>query len=116
METKRPFMTLSPRTIRNVVALVVFGGIGVWVVVTSIRKAEDPARMASKWAFTLIAFGFMLWVNNPLDSIVISLVFLFVWRGPIVALLAKPFGALYDGGEAAPIPHPTYSIAQSRQK
>jgi tetratricopeptide (TPR) repeat protein len=39
-----------------------------------------------------------------------------LWRHNIAGLIAKPFSDLYSGGSEEPIPHPAYSIAQSKQK
>ena len=39
-----------------------------------------------------------------------------IWRHNIADLVAKPFSSLYDGGSEEPVPHPAYSIAQSKQK
>jgi tetratricopeptide (TPR) repeat protein len=39
-----------------------------------------------------------------------------IWRHNIAGLVARPFTSLYDGGSEEPIPHPVYSVAQSKQK
>ena len=44
--------------IRGILAVIVFGGIGGYVIVQSVRKADDPARMVFKWILTAV----ILWI------------------------------------------------------
>ena len=44
--------------IRGILAVIVFGGIGGYVIVQSVRKADDPARMIFKWILTAV----ILWI------------------------------------------------------
>jgi outer membrane protein assembly factor BamD (BamD/ComL family) len=39
-----------------------------------------------------------------------------IWRRSIAGLVAKPFGALYDGGDAEVDPQAYYSVAESKRK
>jgi len=108
--------------------------IGLWllavgiVVVWSVKKAEDPARMVFKWVLTLLVFGFMFHIlapTAPKHELTFSevgmmafsgLVLAITWRQSIGALVARPFASLYDGGSEPLEPRPAYSVAQSRQK
>ncbi len=108
------------------IPVVVFGGL----IVLTVIKAEDPARMAFKWVLTLIVLGFMVFKVAPIVgqggyggafggiplAAVCGLTLAFIWRHTIASWVADPIGSLYDGGTTAPDPHPAYSVAQSRQK
>ncbi len=100
-----------------------------FVVVRSVQKAEDPARMILKWLVTLGVVLFVIWVAIPavlqdgyaalhgLSLVLICAVVMIVtWRHNIASLVAEPLGALYDGGTTPPDPHPAYSVALARQK
>ena len=100
-----------------------------FVVVRSVQKAEDPARMILKWLVTLGVAVFMIWVAIPavlqdgyaalhgLSLVLICAVVMVVtWRHNLASLVADPIGALYDGGTTPPDPHPAYSVALARQK
>lgn len=39
-----------------------------------------------------------------------------LWTGSVVDMFAKPFGALFDGGDTPPEPKPLYSIAIAQRK
>ena len=106
----------------------IIGAVG-FVVVRSVLKAEDPARMILKWLVTLGVAVFMIWVAIPavlqdgyaalhgLSLVLICAVVMVVtWRHNLASLVADPIGALYDGGTTPPDPHPAYSVALARQK
>jgi tetratricopeptide (TPR) repeat protein len=103
-------------------------GVG-FVVVHSVKKAEDPARMIFKWVVTLGVAAFMIWVAIPallVDgygalhglslTLICALVMIITWRHDISGLIANPIASLYDGGTEPPDPHPAYSVAMARQK
>jgi tetratricopeptide (TPR) repeat protein len=108
------------------IPVVVFGGL----IVMTVIKAEDPARMTFKWVLTLGVLAFMVFKVAPIVgqggyggafggiplAAVCGLALAFIWRHTIASWVADPIGSLYDGGTTAPDPHPAYSIAQSRQK
>jgi tetratricopeptide (TPR) repeat protein len=108
------------------IPVVVFGGL----IVLTIIKAEDPARMTFKWVLTLIVLAIMVFKVAPMVgqggysgafggipfAAVCGITLAIIWRHTIASWIADPIGSLYDGGTTAPDPHPAYSIAQSRQK
>jgi len=108
------------------IPIVVFGGL----IVITVIKAEDPARMAFKWVLTLIVLAFMVFKVAPIVgkggyagafagiplTAVCGITLAVIWRHSIASLVADPIASLYDGGTTPPDPHPAYSIAQSRQK
>ena len=123
-------MTSHPWVIvRGIItAALITAGVG-FVVVHSIKKADDPARMIFKWVVTLGVAVFMIWVAIPavlvdgyaalhgLSLILIcAVVMIITWRHDISGLIANPIAGLYDGGTEPPDPHPAYSVAMARQK
>ena len=116
--------------IRGILAVIVFGGIGGYVIVQSVRKADDPARMVFRWILTAVILWILIkkvgdfvgqggaagaFIGVPFGA-VCGLALAFIWRHQIAGLVANPFGSLYDGGDVEPVPHPAYSMAQARQK
>lgn len=100
-----------------------------WLIVHTVRRAEDPARMVFKWVLTLGVLFLMCWQALPMAGkgglvafsglsymMVYSLVLAITWRQHLGGLIAKPFASLYDGGDLQVEPRPAYSIAQTRQK
>jgi hypothetical protein len=115
--------------IKTVVEIVLTVGILGWLIWLSIRKAEDPGRMIFRWVLTAGVFAFMYFEAFPLlrgegfDVIfgfimvmASGVTMIVVWRHSIAAVIAMPFGALYDGGNVPPEPRPAYSVAQARRK
>ena len=108
------------------IPVVVFGGL----IVLTVIKAEDPARMAFKWVLTLVVLAFMVFKVAPIVgqggyggafggiplTAACGITLALIWRHTIASWVADPIASLYDGGTTAPDPHPAYSIAQSRQK
>jgi tetratricopeptide (TPR) repeat protein len=115
--------------VRRIVTLTLLIGAGGFVVVRSVIKADDPARMVFKWLVTLGVMVFLIRDAIPqvrredltalygLGLVLIcALVMIVTWRHTLAALFAAPLGALYDGGREPPEPRPAYSVALARQK
>jgi tetratricopeptide (TPR) repeat protein len=108
------------------IPVVVFGGL----IVFTIIKSEDPARMTFKWVLTFIVLAIMVFKVAPMVgqggygaafggipfAAACGIALAIIWRRTIASWIADPIGSLYDGGTTAPDPHPAYSVAQSRQK
>jgi tetratricopeptide (TPR) repeat protein len=121
---------LTGQIVRGTILLVLGVGAAAWLVFTTVKHADDPARMAFKWVVTLGVLVFMFWKVAPLVgqggyagafggiplAAVCGLALAIVWRHSISAAAAKPFASLYDGGSEPPEPRPAYSTAQARQK
>jgi tetratricopeptide (TPR) repeat protein len=105
-----------------IVFLAIVLGLFVWVVVHSIRNAEDPARMAVKWAISVPALAFCIGsvfvVGIPGLWLLVccAVVLSFWWTPHIGELMARPITNLFDGGNIPPELRPAYSIAQAKQK
>ncbi len=113
--------------------IILLGGVVVcfgWLIVVTVKKSDDPARMVFKWIATavmlVVLFGYVgkivsrpdesaAFIGIPLTA-ACGIVFAIIWRHSIAGMIAKPFGSLYDGGDEQPIARPAYSVAQSRQK
>jgi tetratricopeptide (TPR) repeat protein len=115
--------------IRTVFETAGTAGILGWLIWLSIKKAEDTGRMIFRWVLTAGVFVFLYFKALPLlrgegyDVIFgFALVMtccigmIIVWRHTLAAIIAAPFGALYDGGNVPPEPRPAYSVAQARRK
>jgi tetratricopeptide (TPR) repeat protein len=126
-----PLMTSQTgEIVRGLAIIGVFVVLAAFVIVWSVRKAEDPARMVFRWLLTIPVVAFMIRVVAPMVgaggyggafvgiplAAVSGLVLAIIWRQSIATLFSKPFTALYDGGSEPPIPHPAYSVALARQK
>ena len=105
------------------IALSVIGlGCLVWVLVWSLRRAEDPARILLKWAVTLplVFFGFWLAgrisIYGPILMVAMGVILSIIWTPHISEWVSRPLSSLYDGGNEPPEPKPYYSIAQARRR
>src|SRR2546427_7902968 len=93
----------------------IVAGVG-WIVVRSVQKAEDPARMIFKWVLTGGGLFFMFWKVAPIVGQGgygggfwgISLGGgggrgpAIIWRQHIVSLLAKTLASPFHCGGIAP--------------
>lgn len=116
--------------IRGIVVLAVLVIAAGGVVIVTIRRAEDPARVAFKWLLTLPVLGGLFFVAAPLVgqggysgafagiplTALCGLALAFIWRYNLAMLVAHPIASLYDGGNVPAEPRPAYSKAQAKQK
>src|ERR1035441_4788200 len=116
--------------VRGIVLLTIgLSAIG-WFMVRCLKRSDDPARLIFKWVLTGGVVGCLVWVVGPMVSrgdyaaafigvpmtAAAGIVLTIIWRHNIANMIAKPFSDLYDGGSQEPIPHPAYSVGQSKQK
>jgi tetratricopeptide (TPR) repeat protein len=123
-------MHVTAEFIRGVLVILFVGGACLWLIVWTVKKAEDPALMAFKWVITAGVLSVMVLVAAPMVgqggysgafggiplAAVCGLALAITWRRNIAELVANPIASLYDGGSAPPEPKPAYSVAQARQK
>src|SRR3954471_24233101 len=123
-------MNKTGEMVRGIAFLVLVTATLGWVVIRSVQKAEDPARMIFKWVLTVLMLIFMFRKVAPIVgqggyggafggiplTALCGLALAIIWRRSISELVARPFGSLYDGGDQEAIPRPAYSTALSRQK
>ena len=109
--------------------LLIGAALTIWFVWHTIKKADDPGRIAFKWVLSMLVFGAVLMIGSKAGSggqggafVVAGLtaalgVFLgIIWAPHLGAVIAKPITAFYDGGDEAPEVRPFYSIARAKQK
>jgi tetratricopeptide (TPR) repeat protein len=123
-------MNPTVQLVLNILVIAVGAAAVGFVIVWTVIKSEDPARMVFRWVLTVPVIAYMIWVVAPLVgkggyagafggvplAAFCGLVLVFIWRRALTALVANPIASLYDGGATPPDPHPAYSVAQSRQK
>jgi tetratricopeptide (TPR) repeat protein len=118
----------------SVGSLLVVIALVAWVMWRWLKKTDDPGQLIFKWVLTAIGLvGVFLLARHLRDVIergvdygaaffgagctaAMGVYFAAIWRREIAGIVAKPFGALYDGGNAELDPQAYYSIAQSKRK
>lgn len=122
MEHARPILTI-------VAALLLALAVGVWLAWKTVKKSEDPARVIFKWIASGVIFVILVIMGlsirgmgpagafiGPISAAAFGVVLGIMWAPHLGALIAKPFTALYDGGETEAELRPLYSIARAKQK
>lgn len=98
-----------------------------WLAVRCLKRTQDPASLIFKWVLTVTLVGAVWWLAAQLRhswgalavvliGVVVGVVISTLWAPHLGALLAKPFTALYDGGDEEPEPQPFYSVALAKRK
>lgn len=103
-------------------------GIGLlgWLILHSLKRSDDPARSVFKWVLTAGVIILLNWkvadlaagshfIGVPLVA-GCGLALAIIWRHELTDIVAKPFGALFDGGDVPLEPRPYYSVADARRK
>jgi len=118
----------SPLLVIAGIALSVFGLFFVgWVFIRVLKRSDEPVVLILKWFSTLFIAGWLCWVVEPWSDApitwadVIAVLFggiclTVIWRESIASIVAKPFTAIYDGGDVEIEPRPYYSIAEAKRK
>lgn len=115
------------RWLEGLFTVVVMASVIGWGMYRVLRRTEDPGLLVVKWVLTALIVGWVLWQidafgNSPASwyhvvvALVSGLVLVVIWRHSIGALVAKPFSALYDGGDVEVEPQPFYSVAEAKRK
>lgn len=124
------------------IALLAFVALGIvgliiYTFVRALRNSEDPAKLAFKWAFTVLviagvgwntarlmktnaggsfgaaaAVAFMIAVPGLIAAIILAI----MWGASIGQWIASPIVSLFDGGHEEIEPTPLYSIAEALHK
>jgi outer membrane protein assembly factor BamD (BamD/ComL family) len=109
--------------IRGAVLLLLIGGGGGWLIFRALKRSDDPSLLLSKWLATFFIIGVMLYltrgnigISDVLVGAVGGLMLTIIWRYSIASVFAKPFTALYDGGDLPADPRPFYSVAHAKRK
>ena len=94
----------------------------IWLTIRALKRAEDPAKIIFKWAFTILLVLAVFWafprinIFGPILVVAMGVVLSIVWTPHISELISRPLTGLYDGGIEPPEPRPYYSIAQARRR
>ncbi len=111
-------------------SLALFVGLIGWVMWRCLKRSREPGQLITKWVLTLVVFTWMIWKVIPMVArggyegafmgipltAASGLILAIIWRHSIAGIIAKPFGALYDGGDAEVDPQAYYSIAEAKRK
>jgi len=120
-------MTTLFRILWAAFAGAVLVGVFGWILVRSLKKSEDPARLVFKWILTGVVMGALIafsagagdaqsQIIAVLFAAVCGIVLTFIWATSVIDAVARPFMNLYDGGNQEIEPRPFYSIAEARRK
>src|SRR5215471_3652908 len=107
---------------RGIFVIIVFAGLALWLIIHTIRNAEDPGVMTVKWIIslpliTLILLSVRLFGAPGVFVIVMcAIVLSILWTPHLGGLFVKPLTSAFDGGNIPPEPRPAYSAAISKQK
>ena len=110
-------------------ALLIGAALAIWFVWRTIKKAEDPGRIAYKWVISFVMFVFLVFLGaklgffgfggafiGPITAAICGIILGILWAPHLGAVLAKPFTSFYSGGDVEPEVRPFYSIARAKQK
>jgi tetratricopeptide (TPR) repeat protein len=113
----------------GLLALLIGAGLTMWFIWRTIKKAEDPGRIVYKWVISFVILIFLVILGaklgffgyggafiGPIAAACCGIVLGILWAPHLGAVLAAPFTAFYDGGDASPEVRPFYSIARAKQK
>ena len=111
-----------------------FAAIIAWILWRWAKKSDDLPLLFTKWLLTVPAIVSLFFLMRYLDkgiaggwdysvafisviwAAVTGLYLAILWRGSIANIVAKPFGALYDGGDEELDPQALYSVAESKRR
>jgi tetratricopeptide (TPR) repeat protein len=94
----------------------------IWFAVRTLKRAEDPAKMLFKLAFTIPFVILCIWTAGrtgtfgPFLIVIMGIVLSIMWTPHLSEWFSRPLAGLYDGGDEPLEPKPYYSIAQARRK
>jgi TolA-binding protein len=100
-----------------------------WVFFRALKRSSEPSVLILKWIITGVGIYFMFTQVRPMvwhggfetifalvSAALFGVVMAVLWVGSIVEIMAKPLGAMFDGGETPPEPKPQYSVALTKRK
>ena len=115
-------MSQAIKTTVHVASFIIVIGFFAWLLVRTLRRTEDPAKMIFKLAFTIPFAFFCIWMARQMGPygppviLVMGIVLSIMWTPHISEWISKPLSSLYDGGAEPPEPKPYYSIAQAKRQ
>jgi TolA-binding protein len=123
-------MGRTVQIIANTALWVFLAGVVFWLFWRAFRKSHEPMALALKWLITAPIVYVIIKVVMPnfaaggmnaifgglFVMLFCGVVLAILWVASLVDLVAKPFGALFDGGDTPPEPKPYYSVAIAKRK
>ena len=108
--------------IQAIGSLLVVGGIGAWVLYRSLKKSEEPVRLAYRLVITVVLVVVACWVAlgsgpyAPVFVLPFAVIVGLLWAPSFGSMLASPLTGMFDGGREVFDHGPLYSVAQSLRK
>lgn len=113
-----------------VLIFVTFLALVLWLAWWALKRSEDPVRLVVKWLVSAVVMSILIFVVVPIVArggyagafigipftAVCGLLMAIIWRRDIAMIIARPFGALYDGGNQQVEPQAYYSLAEAKRK
>jgi len=109
--------------------LAIILGLGIWLIIRSLKRSDDRSRLIFKWAITAVVVGLVLLVVVPdfreggdatfgalILMLICGLTMVITWRHSIIEAIAKPLTSAMDGSNEPPEPKPYYSVALTKRK
>lgn len=110
----------------NLLALALLGGLGLGWAVRALRRSEDPARLASRWALSgallagIVLVGIPAALAMPLGGVPLLAAFGIllgvIWAPSFAEMLVRPLVNAWTGGMADGQAKPLYSVVEARLK
>jgi tetratricopeptide (TPR) repeat protein len=112
--------------VRGLVILTLSGSLIGYILWQTLRKSEEPARLAVQWAITAVLVGIawkwvvpvaltMPMIGVPLVACMAVAIGV-IWAPSVGAAISKPITGLFDGSSMVDEPRPFYSIAEALRK
>jgi hypothetical protein len=96
-------------------------GFLVWLTIRSLKRSDDPLKLALKWVVTIpfialcLFYGARIGPFGPFVIVFMAVVLSFMWTPHISETLFSPLTNLFDGGHEEPEKKPFYSIALTKR-
>ena len=100
----------------------------IWLIVRSVKRSDDPAKLIFKWVLTFglvagllgltkgIGFDNLGALAIPFICVAFGVAMSVMWAPSLAAALARPITSMFDGGDKELEPQPLYSAAIARRK
>src|SRR5882724_9205044 len=115
-------LTLTLEFFRGIFVVIVFAGLALWLIIHTIRNADDSGSMVVKWVISLPLIALILLSVRLFGApgvfviVLCAIVLSILWTPHLGGLFIKPLTSAFDGGDIPPEPRPAYSAAISKQK
>src|SRR5689334_14348047 len=94
--------------IRGTLITIFLVAVGIWLLIRTLKRSDDPSLLIFKWFLTALVVGFMVWKVAPIVgaggygaafggiplTVACGFMLAIIWRYNIASMIAKPFGSL----------------------